>query len=255
MSSIAAASVYPPSQPASRCWRPRRFIRRRTSSFSGAERWAHVFDDPRRDAWQKPHEVIEALSLAPDVVVADIGAGTGYFSVRLANMLPRGRVYAVDIEPDMVRYLAERAKREKRDNMVAVAGQPGDPKLPARVDLVLMVDVYHHVDDRIDYFRRLRGALKPGGRVAIIDFRRMPEGPPQAARISLTLVEMKRAGSRCARTSLPTRQYFLVRASPMTRWARIGLAVRRAAGQRLREREKMRRHHPGPDIGMTQEQA
>ena len=81
-------------------------------SFGDAERWAHVFDDPQRDAWQKPHEVIQALSLPPQGVVADIGAGTGYFAARLANMLPKGRVYAADVEPDMVRYLAERAKRE-----------------------------------------------------------------------------------------------------------------------------------------------
>jgi SAM-dependent methyltransferase len=82
-------------------------------SFSGAEQWAHVFDDPKRDAWQKPHEVIQALALGPDAVVADIGSGTGYFAVRFANMVPRGRVYGVDVEPDMVRYLAERAKRER----------------------------------------------------------------------------------------------------------------------------------------------
>jgi len=67
---------------------------------------AQVFDDPARDAWQKPHDVIEALSLKPDAVVADIGAGTGYFAIRLASMLPRGRVYAIDVEPDMVKYLA-----------------------------------------------------------------------------------------------------------------------------------------------------
>lgn len=217
MSSIAAASVYlafaaciavlgAPAQAQSPSTHQH--------SFSGAERWAHVFDDPQRDAWQKPHEVIEALSLAPDAVVADIGAGTGYFSVRLANMLPRGRVYAVDIEPDMVRYLAERAKREKRDNMVAIAGEPGDPKLPARVDLVLTVDVYHHVDDRVAYFGRLREALKPGGRVAIIDFLPdAPEGPPRAARIPAERVvtEMKRAGFALAQEHrfLP-RQYFLV---------------------------------------------
>src|SRR6185503_276295 len=81
-------------------------------SFGDAEKWAHVFDDPQRDAWQKPHEVIRALGLAPDAVVADIGAGTGYFSARLANMLPKGRIFAADIEPAMVRYLAERAARE-----------------------------------------------------------------------------------------------------------------------------------------------
>jgi ubiquinone/menaquinone biosynthesis C-methylase UbiE len=77
--------------------------------FGDAEKWAHVFDDPERDAWQKPHQVIQALGLKPDAVVADLGAGTGYFSVRLARMLPKGKVYAVDLEPDMVKYLGERA--------------------------------------------------------------------------------------------------------------------------------------------------
>src|SRR4026209_2934107 len=84
--------------------------------FSGAEHWAKVFDDPERDKWQKPHEVITALRLAPDQSVADIGAGTGYFAVRFAHMLPQGRVYAVDVEPDMVKYLGERAKKENLAN-------------------------------------------------------------------------------------------------------------------------------------------
>src|SRR6185436_9668589 len=80
-------------------------------TFGDAEKWSKVFDDPQRDAWQKPHEVIKALALKPDAVTADIGAGTGYFAVRLAHMVPQGRVYAVDTEPDMVRHLAERAKK------------------------------------------------------------------------------------------------------------------------------------------------
>src|SRR5688500_8106002 len=97
--------------------------------FKDAEKWAHVFDDPKRDEWQKPHEVIQALKLPPDALVGDVGAGTGYFSARLATMLPKGRVYAVDVEPDMVKHLAERAKREGRKNMQAVQGAPDDAKL------------------------------------------------------------------------------------------------------------------------------
>ena len=89
-------------------------------SFGGAEQWAQIFDDPKRDAWQKPHEVIQALALKPDAVIADIGSGTGYFSARFANMVPKGRVYGVDTEPDMVKYLAERAKREGLKNITAV---------------------------------------------------------------------------------------------------------------------------------------
>jgi len=183
-------------------------------SFSGAERWAHVFDDPQRDAWQKPHEVIQALAPKPDAVIADLGSGTGYFSVRLANMVPKGRVYGVDVEPDMVKYLAERAKKEQRPNVIAVAGAPDDPKLPEKVDLVLLVDVYHHIDSREAYFRRLQRYLKPGGRVAIIDFRLdAPDGPPRAARIAPDKVrsEMKAAGyaSDAEHGFLPS-QYFLV---------------------------------------------
>ena len=183
-------------------------------SFSGAEQWAHVFDDPKRDEWQKPHEVIQALALKPDAVIADIGSGTGYFAVRFANMAPKGRVYGVDIEPDMVKYLAGRAKREKRDNVIAIAGAPDDPRLPERADLILMVDVFHHIEDRARYFRKLRASLKPGGRIAIIDFRiDSPEGPPKAARIApdRVIAELKGAGYTLAREHrfLPN-QYFLV---------------------------------------------
>ena len=183
-------------------------------SFSGAEHWAHVFDDPKRDEWQKPHEVIQALALKPDAIVADIGAGTGYFAVRFGNMVPKGRVYGVDIEPDMVKYLAERAKREKRDNVIALQGAPETPNLPEKADLILMVDVFHHIDEREQYFRHLRASLKPGGRIAIIDFRLdSPEGPPQAARVAPERVisELKSAGYRLAAQHrfLPN-QYFLV---------------------------------------------
>ena len=183
-------------------------------SFGDAEKWSHVFDDPKRDAWQKPHQVIQALALKPDAVVADIGSGTGYFAVRLANMVSQGRVYGVDVEPDMVKYLAERAKREKRLNLTAVAGAPDDPRLPEKADLVLLVDVYHHIEERERYFRRLQDSLRPGGRVAIIDFRLdSPEGPPKAARVAPEKVtaELQAAGYRLAQEHrfLPN-QYFLV---------------------------------------------
>ena len=183
-------------------------------SFGDAAKWAQVFDDPARDAWQKPHEVISALALKPDAVVADIGAGTGYFAARFAHMVPKGRVYAIDTEPDMVRHLAERARREGLANLSAVQGEPTDPRIPAKADLIIMVDVFHHVDDRERYFARLRESLKPGGQVAIIDFRMdSANGPPKAARIASEQVktELQRAGYRLAREhSFLPNQYFLV---------------------------------------------
>ncbi len=182
--------------------------------FSGAEHWARVFDDPERDAWQKPHQVIEALALKPDAAVADIGSGTGYFSVRLAHFVPKGRVYGVDIEPDMVKYLADRARREGLRNLTAVSGAPDDARLPHKVDLVLMVDTYHHVARREEYFRRLAQSLNPGGRVAIIDFNAQSEmGPPPAERVApvRVMAEMSQAGFRLlAEHHFLPNQYFLM---------------------------------------------
>ena len=183
-------------------------------SFKDADKWAHVFDDPARDEWQKPHEVIETLRLAPDAVVADIGAGTGYFSARLSRMLPKGRVLAADVEADMVRHLKARAAREKLSNLTAVQSAPEDPRLPEKVDVALFVDVYHHIDDRRRYFEGLKRSLKPGARVAIIDFTMDSDlGPPPRARISRDQVkrELAAAGYRLAEEPdfLPN-QYFLV---------------------------------------------
>lgn len=187
-------------------------------SFAGAEHWAHVFDDPSRDAWQKPHEVIHALALPPNATVADIGAGTGYFSMRLANMLPKGEVFAVDTEPDMVKYLGERAKREGLKNVTPVSGKPDDPRLPQKIDLALMVDVYHHIGDRVGYFRKLSTYLKPGARVAIIDFRMdSPDGPPKAARIPPERIksELKSAGYELMQehSFLPEQNFLIFRAA------------------------------------------
>jgi len=182
--------------------------------FTGAEKWARVFDDPERDAWQKPDEVIRTLKLPADATVADIGAGTGYFAVRLARAVPKGRIFAVDAEPDMVRYLGERAQREGLANLIPVQAGPDDPKLPAPVDVVLLVSTYHHIPARVEYFRRLRGSLRPGARVAIVDYHPdAPTGPPPAMRVAsgTATEELARAGYVLVGThSLLPYQYFLV---------------------------------------------
>lgn len=165
--------------------------------FDDAERWSKVFDDPERDAWQKPDEVIGAFKLAPDAAVADIGSGTGYFAVRLARALPAGRVFGADLEPDMVRYLNERAAREKLPNLSSHVAAADDPRIPAPVDLALVVNTYHHIGRRQGYFSRLKKSLKAQGRVAIVDFKPdSPIGPPKRHRIAANAVadEMTRAG-------------------------------------------------------------
>ena len=120
--------------------------------FDDAEKWAKEFDNPERDAWQKPEEVLDALHLQPTSLVADIGAGTGYFSVRIAKRVPEGKIFAADVEPDMVRYLGARAEREHLANLTAVQARTDATNLPEPVDLILVVDTYHHIDDRTRYF-------------------------------------------------------------------------------------------------------
>lgn len=166
--------------------------------FDDAEKWSKVFDDPSRDAWQKPAEVIAALTLAPTAVVADVGAGTGYFSVRLAKALPQGKVYAADIEPTLIRHLADRAAREALTNLHPLLLDAKAPQLPEQVDLILVVDTYHHFGDRPAYLQRFKAALKPGGRLVIVDFRQgeIPVGPPEAMRIAPAVAaqELQSAG-------------------------------------------------------------
>ena len=180
--------------------------------FEHAADWVARFEDPARDAWQRPEEVIRALGLASGASVADIGAATGYFPVRFAKALPQGRVFGVDIEPSMVEYLAERARREGISNLQAVLASPDDPKIPEPVDLIIVVDTYHHLADRSAYFRRLATSLKPGGRVAIIDFK--PEskmGPMEKLAPSQVLGELAEAGySLVAQPALLPEQYFLI---------------------------------------------
>jgi len=167
--------------------------------FDDAEKWSKIFDDPKRDEWQKPAQVVAALKLPEDAAVADIGSGTGYFAVRLARAVPRGRVYGADLEPDMVRFLNARAAKEGLPNLAAHVATADDPKLPAPVDLALVVDTYHHIASRSRYFERLKKSLKPGGRIAIVDFKLdSPVGPPKHHRIAPAQVkaEMERAGYR-----------------------------------------------------------
>jgi len=182
--------------------------------FEDAEKWAKEFDNPQRDAWQKPEEILDALHLQRTSLVADIGAGTGYFSVRIARRIPEGKIFAADIEPDMVRYLGERARLEHLTNLVPVQANADAANLPEPVDVALIVDTYHHIGNRTQYFAKLKSSLRPGGRLVIVDFKAdSPNGPPVQHRLPPERVtqELKAAGYTPVDTLqfLP-RQYCLI---------------------------------------------
>lgn len=182
--------------------------------FENAEAWAKVFDDPARDAWQRPDDVVAALGLAPSMTVADVGAGTGYFTVRLARAVPRGQVIATDIEPDMVRYLGERARREGLANVRAVLATADQPRLePGSVDRILVVDVWHHIADRVGYARGLASALRRGGQVAIVDFTmEATHGPPKKHRLlpDAIIADLRAAGLEAALSPLRLPDQYMV---------------------------------------------
>jgi ubiquinone/menaquinone biosynthesis C-methylase UbiE len=182
--------------------------------FEDAEKYAKTFDDPARDAWQMPERVIDTLALPKGAVVADIGAGTGYFSVRLAKTPAAPKVYAVDVEKSMVEYVRQRAAKEGLKNVVPIQATADRTNLPEPVDLVVIVDTYHHIPKREAYFRTLRQSLKPLARVAIIDFRKgAPSGPPEQFRFTPEQIsaEMKQAGFALqAQHEFLPRQLFLI---------------------------------------------
>ncbi|MEJ5368515.1 MAG: methyltransferase [Bryobacteraceae bacterium] len=172
----------------------------------GMERW---LEDSRRAEWQKPEEVLSALALHPEEVVADIGAGTGYFTRLFAKH--SARVYAVDVDSRLL----ERIASLSLPNVVTVHAAPDAPRLPAAsIDTIFFCNVLHHIPNRPAYYEKLRAALKPGGRVVILDFhkRPLPVGPPPARKLAEEEViqEFEKSGFRLDKKHgfLPY-QYFL----------------------------------------------
>ncbi len=174
-------------------------------------------EDPARDAYQKPDEIMKALGLRPGEVVADIGSGPGYFTLRFARAVGEsGRVYAVDVSPDMIRALNHRLREAGIGNVVPVLAEPNDPLLPdASVDRFVIVDTWHHIEDRPAYLALLKRMLRPGGQVVHIDFQKrdLPIGPPLEMKVSREdlIRQMETAGFKLGaeHTFLPY-QYFLV---------------------------------------------
>jgi arsenite methyltransferase len=183
--------------------------------FQDAAHWVAAFESPARAKWQKPGEVVRALNLKPGQTVVDIGAGTGYFTRRFARAVgPSGRAVGLDIEPGMVAYMKADATKLKLSNYEARLVKPDDPELaPHSADVIFFCDVLHHIDDRVTYLKKLEPALKPGGRVAVVDFKKTaPIGPPVTRKIALNemIAQFKQAGYRLVdqQDFLPY-QYFL----------------------------------------------
>jgi ubiquinone/menaquinone biosynthesis C-methylase UbiE len=153
-----------------------------------------VFDSPGRDERLQINRVMDALGIAPGKSVADIGAGSGWFTVRAAKRIGAdGRVYAVDINPEAVRYIGERVKKEQIQNVKTILSKADDPLLPAgSVDAVLLLKTYHEVAQPVVLLRNLRAALRPGAKVGVID--RNGDGEDHGVGREIVIREAKEAG-------------------------------------------------------------
>jgi predicted methyltransferase len=169
--------------------------------FSDAERYAQHFDDPARDAWQRPNDVIEHLRIAPGSTVVDLGAGTGYFLKALSNAVgPTGKVIALDVEPEMVSFMQRRVREQALGNVTPQQVAADDPGLASgSVARVLVVNTWHHLDQRAAYARKLSQALAASGEIWVVDFTLDADpGPPAAHRLAPEQVvrELEQGGLR-----------------------------------------------------------
>jgi 2-polyprenyl-3-methyl-5-hydroxy-6-metoxy-1,4-benzoquinol methylase len=153
--------------------------------FEETEKYIAFLERPDRARWQRPDEVVAALRLAGTETVADVGAGSGYFSFRLARALPRGKVIASDVDPEMVRHVHHEVMTRGIENVRAVLVEPGDPALDPSADVVFVCDVLHHVQEPGVWLRRLYSQARPGAKLVVLEFKEgpLPEGPPEAAKL------------------------------------------------------------------------
>jgi 2-polyprenyl-3-methyl-5-hydroxy-6-metoxy-1,4-benzoquinol methylase len=157
----------------------------RVKPFEDTAKYIAFLERPDRAAWQKPDAVVAALGLTGQEIIADVGAGSGYFAFRLARALPRGKVIALDVEPEMIRHIHHQVMTRGVHNLTTAFATPDDPSVPAETDLVFMCDVLHHVADRPAWLGKLSAEMKPGARLALIEFKegKLPEGPPESVKL------------------------------------------------------------------------
>ena len=183
-------------------------------------RAAGWLERPEREREELPDRVVGEMGLAPDAVVADVGAGTGYFSFRIAKKVPLGRVLAVDIQPEMLEIIERRSAAEEIGNLTPVLGSTVDPGLPeAGVDAVLLVDAYHEFSNPREMLDSIVRALRPGGRVFLVEYRgedpTIPIKPLHKLTVAQARREFEAAGLQWVgnRDFLPD-QHFMVFARP-----------------------------------------
>ncbi len=154
---------------------------------------AEWLERSERELEELPDKALDALGTLTGATVADVGAGSGYFTVRLAARVgPKGRVYANDVQPEMLKMLGARLTRERISNVTLIQGAVDDPKLPASsLDLVLMVDVYHEFSEPQKMLRGIRTALKPGGRLVLLEYRKEDPDVPIRLEHKMTVAEVK----------------------------------------------------------------
>jgi ubiquinone/menaquinone biosynthesis C-methylase UbiE len=141
-----------------------------------------LLEAPDRDLWQQPEDVMDHLGISEGARVADIGAGGGWFSVRLAKRVGQtGTVYAEDIQPQMIESIARRVKREGLANVHTILGTAEDPRLPKGLDAVLMVDTYTQLANPVGLLKRIAASLAPNGKLGVVDFKRDGAGGPGPA--------------------------------------------------------------------------
>ncbi|OGV95471.1 MAG: hypothetical protein A3I04_03890 [Nitrospinae bacterium RIFCSPLOWO2_02_FULL_39_110] len=185
--------------------------------FKSINEYIQRMESPDRAEWQKPKKVVDYLAIRDGDVIADIGAGSGYFSVLLSKRVgDSGRIYAVDIENEMIEYIEKRAKKERLNNIKTILSKSDDPLLlESSIDLIFICDTYHHIEGRDNYLKILKKVLKKNGRLAIVDFHVVdtPVGPPLNIRISKDKImgEILKAGFKLEADYyfLPY-QYFLI---------------------------------------------
>ena len=154
--------------------------------FAEVEKYIEFLERKDREIWQKPGDVISAMKLKGNETLADVGAGSGYFSFRFDSVLTKGEVIAIDIEPEMIRHIHHKVMASGIKNMNVILASKDDPEVPAKVDIVFICDVLHHIKNRSAWLAKLNSEMEKGAKLVLIEFKegKLPQGPPENIKIS-----------------------------------------------------------------------